>query len=132
MRSLLSTIAVAALALLGLGCPTDRPDEIGIYATTGPPPARTARFDDRFPSRPVLEISAGVVLGIRCWDSCDGACFRPDFTAADPTLIQVLPTYRLGGTSDGFVVTALKDGFTTLVVANACARQDYVVRVLKE
>ena len=123
---------VAALALSGLGCPTDRPDEIGLYATTGAPPARTARFDEQYPSRPVIEISAGVVLGLRCWDSCDGTCFRPDFTADNPALIEVLPTYRAGGASDGFVLTALKDGITSLVVANSCARQRYVVRVLKE
>jgi hypothetical protein len=125
-------LAVAALALGSLGCPTNRPDEIGLYATTGAPPARTARFDERYPSRPVIEISAGVVLGLRCWDSCDGTCFRPDFTADNSALLEVLPTYRAGSASDGFVLTALKDGITSLVVANGCARQRYMVRVLKE
>jgi hypothetical protein len=130
-RGLIVTGMAMTLALLA-GCPTDRPDEIGLYATTGAPPARTARFIEQIPSHPVIEISRGVVLGIRCWDSCDGACLRPDFTAADPTQIKVQATYRAGATTDSFVLTALKDGITTLVVADACARQAYVVRVLKE
>jgi len=124
-------IGITALVLLA-GCPTHRPDEIGLYATTGAPPARTARFIEQIPDRPVIEISRGVVMGIRCWDSCDGACVWPDFTVADPTLIQVLPTYRAGAASDGFVLTTLEAGISTLVVADACARQSYVVRVLKE
>jgi hypothetical protein len=123
-------LALALAAGGAVGCDPERQEEILIYATTGPPPARTATVKET-DGQPVIQLSRGVVMGIRCWDSCDGECVTPTFTAQEPGLVQALPTYRAGRLS-GHVLVGLKAGSTWLRVADTCAQRSYLVGVLDD
>ncbi len=131
MRAILCTLLVALA-----GCPSDDPPQprVELYGITKPPPASTGTIEtDYFEDIHQIELSQGVALAARCWESCDtvyGACAAPKFSVADATLLDVRPVYHLNGGDGEVVLVAKRAGTTTVNVASTCGVQTYVVRVL--
>ncbi len=118
--------------LLGYGadCDPNRPHEVAIVATTSAPPSKTLDIQNPSANIPAaITLSAGVVVAVRCWDSCDYTCEDFAITAADPTLVRILPIDRGSWYDEAFAIVAVKAGVTTLTVTSKCASQAYPLTV---
>ena len=125
-KMMLAISCLACVPLLG-GCPRkDMRPEIHLYQTTGAPPARKATIHQEN----IIEISRGVVMGVRCWDSCGTQCFAPHITPADSALLSVRQTYRSGAAQQEYVLIGLKQGRTRLHLTNGCATTSYQVTIV--
>lgn len=127
---------IAALGLALAGCPTDEPppDRVELYALTNAPPASKASIVSRDGSGEEvyeIELSLGVAIATRCWDTCgpDSVCTLAKLTAHDPSILGVRPVYRGGPREGELALVARKAGTTTLRVQTSCAGQDYRVTV---
>ena len=95
--------ATGVLLVVLAGCPdpVERVDRIELVGITHPPPASTGVIrtrDSQGEDIYRIELSVGVALAARCWDTCDAdaLCVLPAISAADPTLLDILPVYRQG------------------------------------
>ena len=130
-------IAIPAFALLLAACPDHEPppDAIGLTRITAAPPAATATIvtDDLNGAPDSVELSVGVAIAARCWDTCDSTCIRPAIESADPAVLEVRPVYRQSDTTESDVVlVASTPGTTRLTVRSACATRVYAVSVIAE
>jgi hypothetical protein len=123
------TILVTMLAITATGCP-DEPDpkSVELFAITGAPPASLAKVtnnetDDIYR----IELSVGVAIAARCWDSCDSTCASAKLTVGEDRLFGVRPVYRQNGGKSEFALIAKQPGTTTLHVETPCAARDYQV-----
>jgi len=133
MSLLRAALLVAlALPLTGGDCEPTRDDDIGLYAMTPAPPTRTARvaFEDRERGVPrTVTLSQGVVMSVRCWDSCDSNCVDPEIIPADPTVLGVRSIARVGSTRVEHALIGHRPGTTHLLVRSTCAEASYTVTV---
>jgi hypothetical protein len=133
----MGSAALAALALAALpGCPTEPPDHVEIFRVTNPPPAAEASIvsrDGLGHEIYEIELSLGVAIAARCWDTCgpDWACTGAKLTAEDPSILGVRPVFRSGAPNDEFALVATGEGTTTLRVQASCTSQTYQVTVLR-
>ena len=126
----------AALVLALAGCPTDEPapDRVELSGLTAAPPASTASIVSRDGNGEdvyEIELSLGVAIATRCWDTCgpDSACTLAKLTAQDPSILGVRPVYRGGRREGEFALVASRAGTTTLHVQTSCTGRDYRVTV---
>ena len=123
------------LAVLLAACPESEPlpDAIGLGRTTAPPLAATATIvtDDPDGAPDLVEMSVGVAIAARCWDTCDATCVKPTIESADPAVLEVRPVYRQNDTTESDrVLVATGAGTTRLTVRSACTTRVYPVTVL--
>jgi hypothetical protein len=131
-------LAVALLTLLalgfGLGSECD-PQDISLYQVTGPPPTRTASIreaNDAADLPPTIELSRGVVLAVRCRDTCDYTCDDPVVTVSDPALLALREVDRPSAAQLELALIAVRPGTTNLTVETDCARKSYRVQILDD
>ncbi len=118
--------ALAAVASLA-GCPNT--DEIALGQTTAAPATKTAYLNnDEDGTGYYLNISPGVAIGVRCWDSCSYACDGAVVTSNDDAVLSILDADPALA-SPHYVLVAHALGTTQLEVRNACATQIYSVTV---
>ncbi|MBK9071708.1 MAG: hypothetical protein IPL79_12010 [Myxococcales bacterium] len=119
---------VAGSVVLALaGCPTT--DEIALGQTTAAPATKTAYLNnDEDGTGYYLNISPGVAIGVRCWDSCSYACDGAVVTSNDDAILSILDADP-ALSSPHYVLVAHTIGATQLEVRNACATQIYSVTV---
>lgn len=122
-RNLLALLLTVTCMSMVAGC-EDYPDYVEVSAVTGAPPSRTAHITNS-ETEHSIHLSKGVALGLRCYDSCDGACIAPQFVIGDQTLLEAHEAYFAG--SAGHVLFAKEAGTTTLVVDTTCAHRIYTV-----
>jgi hypothetical protein len=131
----LASGALAALALtFGLGneCDPKTDDDLSLYRMTGAPPTRTAQVreaDDSAGRSPTITLSRGVVLSVRCWDTCDYTCDTPTFTVAHPELLSVRAVDRLNANVPEYALVAAQSGTTQLTIATDCKSKTYSVTI---
>lgn len=126
--------AVLLVVLAGCPDPVERVDRIELVGITHPPPASTGVIrtrDSQGEDIYRIELSVGVALAARCWDTCDAdaLCVLPAISAADPALLDILPVYRQGLHGE-YALVAKQPGTTTLHLATACVSADYQVTIL--
>ena len=124
------TILLIALALpltAVLGCPTEEYDEeVALYATTGPPPSMIASIENR-ENVERIELSKGVVLGARCWESdYENDCGGVDIIVNPPGLLDVRSAYLLRGDAyKDWVLIGKEKGSGSLTIATPKATKVY-------
>ena len=129
-RLLLVALVPSVLVGYGADCDPNLTHEVAIVATTAAPPSKTLTVQN--PSENILAevtLSAGVVVAVRCWDSCDYTCEDFAITAADPTLVRILSIDRGSSYDRQIAIVAVKPGVTTLTVTSQCASQAYPLTV---
>ena len=129
MKRLLFPALLAGLLLIGAACDPVIP-WIEISQSSSAPPAREAEIvNDSYDDIHSIRLSVGVSILVECYSQCDWSCVDPQFVAADPSLLDVLPVedsqYR-----GGYVLVGRAVGQTTLTVSSDCAEQIYDVEVL--
>lgn len=128
---------VAGLALVfalsvGADCDPERAADVALYTTTGAPPTAVARLQEADAERgrdARIELSSGVVLAVRCWDTCDYTCDRPELIVGDASVLSVLEVERLGSRSPEYALVAHQPGSTTLRVRTSCFEKTYQIDV---
>ena len=129
-RLLLVALVPSVLAGYGADCTPEPAREVAIVATTAAPPSKTLTIQS--PSENILAevtLSAGVVVAVRCWDSCDYTCEDFAITAADPTLVRILPIDRGSSYDRQIAIVAVKAGVSTLTVTSHCASEVYPLTI---
>jgi hypothetical protein len=127
---LLLALIPSVLAGYGADCDPNGPREVAIFATTSAPPSKTLEIQNPSENIPAeITLSAGVVVAVRCWDSCDYTCEDFAITAADPALVRILPIDRGSWYDEAYAIVAVKAGVTTLTVTSKCASQAYPLTV---
>ena len=116
------------LCVVGLlGCPKQEiKSDVALLQATVAPPTLTAELidDDR---RHEIRLSAGVAMGVTCWDSCEGStslCQGFTVTSADDSIISVREAFRANG-QPTYVLAASASGRTNVTVRTACGSQSY-------
>lgn len=128
---------VAGLALVfalsvGADCDPERAADVALYTTTGAPPTAVARVQEADPDRGLearVELSSGVVLAVRCWDTCDYTCESPELITGDAAVLGVIEVERVGSRSPEYALVAHRAGTTTLRVRTSCDDKTYAVSV---
>ena len=115
-----------AMTLLFLSACPDTPDEIAIYMTSGAPPTQVARLDEK---ESTITLSAGVVVSVSCWNSCNYYCEEIEFSSQNSSVVDAREVFN-GGSSTGYVLVAGNAGSTELKVSNDCAEHTYHIEVL--
>lgn len=125
-----------ALALLGaaaalVGCVSEVPRHVELWAITGAPPSRTVELHNR-DGKHAIVVSAGVAFAVSASDNCPPVPTAtpepPRLTIADPTVLEAHLLARSPARREWLLV-AKKVGATTVVVTAACATQSYEVSV---
>ncbi len=113
------------------GCPRPQEDpdpEVGLVQLTGPPPTLTAELvDEEEPIVREIHISAGVAMGVGCWDYCvdqERSCEGFSVLSGDEAIIAVHDAFRSNG-QDTFVLAAANGGSTTITVQTRCGSKTY-------
>lgn len=123
----MSSLAALGGLLALAGCPTT--DEIALGQTTAAPATKMAYLNnDEDGTGYYLNISPGVAIGVRCWDSCSYACDGAIVTSNDDAVLSILDADP-ALSSPHYVLVAHQVGATQLEVRNACATQIYSVTV---
>lgn len=122
------SVLLASLALLG-GCPTERPDDVILYATTAAPPSGRALVSNRDGDERI-ELSRGVAIAARCWDTCgDVPCADLRVTIDDPALATAHAVYRATGATPEVVLVANAPGRGVVRVRTSCVERVYPLLV---
>jgi hypothetical protein len=129
-RLRLVALVPSILAAYGADCDPKPVHEVAIVATTGTPPSKTLTVQNPSEDLPAaVTLSAGVVVAVRCWDTCDYTCEDFAITAADPTLVRIVPIDRGTSYDRTIAIVALKAGVSTLTVTSRCASQAYPLTI---
>lgn len=129
--------ALAALLALALAttaaCVPEQPRSVGLYPTSGAPPARRLLVENRDDRHAIL-VTRGVAFGVQVWDNCPAQPTQPEprapkLTIADPKLLGV---YGLSRDASGraWVLFGIHPGRTTVTLEAACAKQTYEVEIV--
>jgi len=125
-------ILLLALALLPLltACPDDPyPDKVRLYQTSGAPPSLTASLDND-PDAPRLDLTVGVAMAVRCWESNINDCEQVTVTMDPPDVLAVHDVDVLSGyPQHAFALVGLKKGSGVLTVKTPKATGYYTVFV---
>ena len=126
-RYLVAGLVTAVLA----GCPDpDTDPDIELYAFTSAPVGRTATVRNQYdPPVNDIELTAGVAVGVSCWDSCDYTCVDPTVSSDDESIVRVKQVYRSGVSATQFVLIAVAPGDAHVNVRTTCAERRYPVHV---
>jgi hypothetical protein len=129
-------LLAVSLATLAIACVTERPKVVGLYPSSGAPPARRLLVDNRDDHHAIV-VSRGVAFGVQVWDNCPGApnapigegASAPKLTIGDPKLLGVYGLSR-DTSGRGWVLFGIQAGRTTVTLEAPCAKQVYEVEVV--